>query len=163
MTRINCLPVNRLRDDHLGAEYNELPRAVTLAREALARGERPDDPRNPDRYTLGEGHVRFFYPRMGYLQRRWGQIVAECLARGRVVNYPELDISGFPPEWCQDWDPDARAFLINLARILERGGLRPDDSQEAFLTALEAIPADRPVRNLYAWLAGIDPATLSAG
>lgn len=60
MTRINCIPPRELSREHLIAEYRELPRIFALVRAAIARGESPDDPRNPTSYTLGAGHVRFF-------------------------------------------------------------------------------------------------------
>ena len=78
MTRINCVPVQELTDAHLGAEYRELPRIFALARAAYLRGELPTDPRNPTEYTLGKGHVRFFYARLGWLRKRFLELVAEC-------------------------------------------------------------------------------------
>ena len=60
MTRINCVPPSELTVQHLVAEYRELPRIFALVRAAIARGERPDDTRNPTEYRLGSGHVRFF-------------------------------------------------------------------------------------------------------
>lgn len=41
MTRINVIEPSRLSDQHLGAEYRELPRVFGLVRDAIARGERP--------------------------------------------------------------------------------------------------------------------------
>lgn len=47
MTRINLIPPAQLSDQHLLAEYRELPRIFTMAHEAALRSEHPDDPRNP--------------------------------------------------------------------------------------------------------------------
>src|SRR5690606_34959791 len=77
MTRINCIPPAELSGPHLVAEYRELPRVFALARAAIARGESPDDHRNPAEYRLGASHVRMFYSRLGYLARRQAALVEE--------------------------------------------------------------------------------------
>ena len=121
MTRINCVPVDELTDAHLGAEYRELPRVFGLVRAAIARGERPDDPRNPAAYVLGPGHVRFFYPRLSYLIERYAQIAEECERRGRRVRFRALPLgTPIPPGWWGAWAPDAAAQALNRARIAER-------------------------------------------
>ncbi len=124
MTRINVVSPTVLIDSHLGAEYRELPRVFGLVRLAIARGEEPNDPRNPKQYTLGKGHVRFFYPRLGFLFQRYLQLCAECRRRGRKVSYnnPEQLLAGIPTSWQGEWDPDLEAIKLNTARILERGG-----------------------------------------
>ena len=81
MTRINCIPPRQLSREHLIAEYRELPRIFALVHAAIARGESPDDPRNPTSYTLGAGHVRFFYCRLGYLVKRQLAIIDEMRDR----------------------------------------------------------------------------------
>ena len=122
MTRINCIPPRELSREHLIAEYRELPRIFALVRAAIARGETPDDRRNPQSYTLGTGHVRFFYCRLGYLVKRQGAIVEEMRARGYrpAFDDPAGLIAGLPVVWCQDWEPTPEAVAINLARIAER-------------------------------------------
>jgi deoxyribonuclease (pyrimidine dimer) len=118
MTRINCVPVEELSAKHLVAEYREIGRVYALAVSAYNRGEKPTA--HGDAYTLGKGHVKFFYSRLGYVTKRHRELIAEMLRRGynptyRVVVPPEL-----PNTWMRNWKPDARAELINRARILER-------------------------------------------
>lgn len=122
MTRINCIPPSELTGPHLVAEYRELPRIFALVRAAIIRGERPDESRNPSEYRLGPGHVRFFYPRLGYLARRQAELVAEMLARGYAPNFTDTAhlLDGIPIAWCADWQPDVRAMMLNRARIAER-------------------------------------------
>lgn len=122
MTRINCIPPNELARPHLVAEYRELPRVFALVRAAIARQERPDDPRNPCEYCLGAGHVRFFYSRLGYLARRQAALVAEMKARGYQPLFTDTHhlLDGFPEAWCQDWEPTAEALALNRARIADR-------------------------------------------
>lgn len=126
MTRINCIDPELLIDKHLGAEYYELPRIFGLVRKAIERGEKPGDKRNPTEYTLGSGHCRFFYPKLGFLKNRYESIVEECRRRGRKVSYGDSStlVEGIPEEWLGDWEPDDKAVSINVARIEQRGGLR---------------------------------------
>ncbi|GAA5543355.1 MULTISPECIES: pyrimidine dimer DNA glycosylase/endonuclease V [Brucella/Ochrobactrum group] len=122
MTRINCIPPAELTGPHLIAEYRELPRVFALVKAAIQRGETTTDRRNPPAYTLGTGHVRFFYMRLGYLAKRQASLVAEMQARGYAPQFTathELPI-GIPPEWCCDWEPSDEAMAINRARIAER-------------------------------------------
>jgi hypothetical protein len=122
MTRINCVSPTELTGKHLVAEYRELPRIFGLVAQAVERGERPDDRRNPTEYVLGTGHCRFFYPRLGYLVKRHVQLVDEMVARGYRPNYnePPIGARGIPVEWWGDWEPDDRALALNRARIAER-------------------------------------------
>ncbi|GAB1363275.1 pyrimidine dimer DNA glycosylase/endonuclease V [Rhodobacter sp.] len=122
MTRINCIPPHELSPAHLIAEYRELPRIFGLVRAAISRGETPDDPRNPEEYRLGAGHVRFFYPRLGWLLARQVALVAEMRARGYAPGFdaPQDLIAGIPPEWQADWQPTPEALAQNRARIAAR-------------------------------------------
>ena len=119
MTRINCIPVEELSAPHLVAEYRELPRVFALAHKAAARG----DPRGPACYTLGTGHVRFFYVRLAYLARRHQALVAEMRRRGYQPRFEGIRRTDFPeiPDACwQDWTPTPEAMALNRARIAER-------------------------------------------
>lgn len=120
MTRINLVSPSELSDLHLGAEYRELPRVFRLVKKAIARGERPNL-NEPSEYVLGSGHVRFFYPRLGFIVNRFAKLVAECKARGRAVQYTSIpDISDIPSEWMNDYMPTSNALELNRARIKER-------------------------------------------
>lgn len=122
MTRINCIPPQELSGPHLVAEYRELPRVFALVKAAIVRGEHPDDRRNPRQYTLGTGHVRFFYSRLGFLAKRQAALVAEMQSRGynpQFTNSTEL-LRDMPVEWCNDWVPDETAQAINRQRIALR-------------------------------------------
>lgn len=114
MTRINVIPPADLTDQHLIAEYRELPRVFALAR---------PDPATPPAYTLGVGHVRFFYPRTGYLTRRQGDIITECLRRGFAIT--QLEAPAPVVGLDEDWTPTPEARAVNLARLAERLAVRP--------------------------------------
>lgn len=114
MTRINVVDPKELTDQHLIAEYRELPRVFALARV---------DPKAPAEYTLGPGHVRFFFDKTGFLARRQAALIDECLARGFAISHlePKKPIPGLD----NDWEPGPRDVAINRARISERIAARP--------------------------------------
>lgn len=122
MTRINCIPPSELTDAHLGAEYRELPRVFGLVARAVARGQRPDEPYTPHEYTLGAGHVLFFYAKLGYCAQRYFEVVDECKARGRVVNHSRLppEADSIPGAWWSQWTPTPQAQALNRSRISQR-------------------------------------------
>ena len=115
MTRINLVPPQELCDQHLLAEHRELtriPNAVARGRYHL-RGQPAD-------YKLGEGHVRFFFDKLAYLQRRYQALHAECRARGfNVQNIWPDNLPADPALW-RDYQPTAAALALNRARIQER-------------------------------------------
>lgn len=117
MTRINCVPPAELSRQHLLAEYRELPRVFTLALRAYHAGRTIVA---PAAYTLGAGHVKFFYQRLGWCMDRFLALRREMLARGyqpRYVQPPPVDL---PREWWGEWEPDAAALAANRQRIAER-------------------------------------------
>ena len=115
MTRINCIPPADLVNKHLLAEYRELPRVFKLARE---------NANIPSKYTMGPGHVTFFYDKLGYLYSRQKQIVQELTKRGFSLSFdPEsLKDTWFNQKsvlWGQ-WSPSKQDQQTNIQRINER-------------------------------------------
>ena len=44
----------------------------------------------PDKFTLGAGHVKYFYNKLGYLKNRYYALYDECLRRGfNIQDYRE--------------------------------------------------------------------------
>jgi len=118
MTRINCVPPQELSRQHLLAEWKELPRVFTLASKAYAAGRKV---RAPERYTLGAGHVKFFYKRLTFCTQRFYQLRGEMLRRGYKVGYDTPPATGIlERDWWGHWVPDGDAIAINRARIAER-------------------------------------------
>ncbi|MCC2597426.1 pyrimidine dimer DNA glycosylase/endonuclease V [Pusillimonas sp. MFBS29] len=121
MTRINCVPVEELSGPHLVAEYRELPRVFALAQKAALRGSFTQ----PQAYTLGKGHVLFFYTRLGYLAKRHLALIEEMKRRGYKPTFtgvkPE-DFPDLPDSYWNDWEPTGDAIQLNRRRIEERNG-----------------------------------------
>ena len=81
MTRINIgIPTQHLCDQHLVAEYRELPRMHPFAVARLAKygstGPRPTLP------TLNAGHMAYFIPYGQWLQLRFIDLLCEMTHRG---------------------------------------------------------------------------------
>lgn len=125
MTRINCVPPEELSGKHLVAEYRELPRLFKLIvqyHDRLTDGDGPPEPDLPPAYTLGKGHVRFFYDKAQWLVERQHALVAEMLRRGYSPTHrnPELLLMDVPTYLRGHWTPSEEAMRINRARIKER-------------------------------------------
>lgn len=122
MTRINCIPVEELVSKHLIAEYRELPRIYRLVKDRVAKGQTPSDINVPDNYTLGTGHVLFFFNKLEWVTERYKQLCLEMHKRGYAVNYgdhTELCV-GIPKEWFGNYKADKKALDINRERIALR-------------------------------------------
>lgn len=116
MTRINAgMPPERLSDRHLIAEHREIkrvPNCIAKGKYSLAG--------QPAQFTLGTGHVKFFYSRCGYLLTRYRQIHAECIRRGfKVADYSGA-WANVPSHLMGDYEPTAQAVALIEARIKER-------------------------------------------
>lgn len=126
MTRINVVPVSELTNKHLMAEYHEITRIFRLVREAQNRGINKYnlDQRCPIpmEYTLGKGHVLFFYNKLAYILKRYSELQQELFSRNYNINPidPNSLTSGLRAEWFNDYSPTESAIEINRARINER-------------------------------------------
>lgn len=116
MTRINCgIPPAELTTKHLIAEHREIvriPNCVGKGKYSLKD--------QPKEFTLGKGHVKFFYTRLGYLKDRYEQIYQECISRGfKVTNFISA-WDNVPKEYMNDYIPTDRDKDILRNRINER-------------------------------------------
>ena len=75
----------------------------------------------PPNYVLGKGHVKHFYNKMLYLEKRFKQLVEEMQRRGYKPNFTDEKIfANCDKKWYNDWVPDEKAMELNRARIKER-------------------------------------------
>lgn len=122
MTRINVVDTSLLADQHLMAEYRELPMVM-----AASRKSNPAIYKVSTAYTLNTGHVRFFYSKKAWLMRRWDQLTEELFDRKYQIN-PESRRIDFSPldRFPQiEWEADDAAVIVNLQRIHEKIMIRP--------------------------------------
>lgn len=69
MTRINSSTNPKyLTDQHLLAELRELPRIFTAVSKRINKGQSFND--IPEKFTLGTGHMKFFYNKIQFLLNR---------------------------------------------------------------------------------------------
>ena len=127
MTRINTIDIKHLTDQHLMAEYRELPMVNASLKRSLSskRGVRHSN--IPAEYTLNKGHVTFFYNKGKWLHERYEALIAELRSRGyeinpeaRVVNWDVFKDNGL----FNSWAADEKAHVINVERLLVRVAAR---------------------------------------
>lgn len=120
MTRINVVPVEELTDKHLVAEYRELPR---IYKAAVKFFNRNDKSQIPDKYKLGSGHVKFFYKKLTFINKRHNMLIDEMKRRGFKPTFDGVipDICKvLPQEFWEDYTPTEEALKINRERIERR-------------------------------------------
>lgn len=125
MTRVNLVPPSELYDQHLIAEYRELP----MVPAALERSLRSINglPEIPKRYTLGKGHVTFFYNKGMFLAFRYLAIFEEM--RARLLNpnpYRMFPVEVFTLDLWNDWTPSEQDIALSRKRIAERIAQKPN-------------------------------------
>lgn len=106
MTRINVgVEPFELCDQHLVAEYRELPRLWSFEAKSKA----------PSHFKLGAGHVLWCAQYQGMLADRFVALVAEMKARGFSVSYPEP-----PPGKLSGKRPSDKEIQAARPIVLER-------------------------------------------
>lgn len=119
MTRINLIPVEELSDQHLLAEYRELPRMAKFAGKTVQRKEDI-----PVTFTLNKGHMTFFLDKAEFLEDRHAEIVEECLRRG--INLTDPKPFTMPRVFEQsDWTPSEEEIEVSRERIREKLRMKP--------------------------------------
>jgi len=142
MTRINCVPVSKLIDQHLVAEYREMLRMPEYLRKSYKTGKPLEIPLF---YKMSAGHVKFFYDKGQYLKSRHEELKQEMRRRGMK---PELTLhTGMFQHYglMGDWQPTADSRYVNAERLIERiNGMddlpryyKQDISREAAVGLLE--------------------------
>ena len=124
MTRINLVPCEELTDQHLFAEFRE----IKMVPGALFRALKTKSVEEvlasiPNEFTLGAGHVKFFYDKGTYLRTRYSRIRMELFRRG--INYnveAPLDKNHVYSDlrFCRAYLPTPEALAIVRERINQR-------------------------------------------
>jgi len=116
MTRINAgVPVRELTKAHVLAEHREIkriPNCIVKGRYSMKD--------QPSEFTLGTGHVKFFYDKCGYLKNRYEELYARCIELNMNVTYFGGAWDNVPKEFMGDYIPTDRDRKIIRARIKER-------------------------------------------
>jgi len=116
MTRINIgIPVKELTRLHLLAEHRELVRIPNTIRSGKAVVKDI-----PAQFTLGKGHVKFFYTRLKYLHDRYNELYRECVERGYNVSDFSSAFHDLPGDLYNDYKPTKADSELVRQRISER-------------------------------------------
>ena len=128
MTRINLIPVEELTDQHLMAEYRELPMIAKALEKTLKSRSRYQETKVSSTYVLGTGHIYFFYNKRDYLVERYLSLVKELKCRKFNIDPDTRNMFWeiFDNINQIHWKPSAKEIEINRTRINERISLKPD-------------------------------------
>lgn len=117
MTRVNtAIHPTELPNKLLLAELREIkriPNCVTRGRYSLLN--------QPKQFTLGKGHVKFFYDKLLYLKKRYIGLYEEALNRGLNVQNWISAWDNAPNHLMNDYTPTKTDRNIIIERINNRG------------------------------------------
>lgn len=120
MTRINsAISPKFLTDQHLLAELRELPRIFTAVKNRLSLDKDFND--IPKKFTLGSGHVKFFYDKCQFLSNRHHSLRLEYF--DRYKKHYEFDyhrISSIPDKFFGDYESTDNEKQLLVDRISTR-------------------------------------------
>lgn len=116
MTRIN-LGINPrdLSNKHLLAEHREIKRIPNMIKSGKAKIENI-----PNQFTLGAGHVKFFYNKIKHLRIRYQEIYNECCKRGFSVTPYHESFDDVPEFLNKDYQPTENDRKIIIERLLQK-------------------------------------------
>lgn len=123
MTRINVIDPVNLHNKHLMGEIHEITRVYGLVRKAQDRKINKynfkEKIKPPAEYTMGTGHVKFMYDKLGYITDRYYALNEEAARRGYKVNpiVKEELVAGIQEWWFGDYTPTEEAIKINKHRL----------------------------------------------
>lgn len=125
MVRVNMIPPVELTDQHLIAEHNEILMLCGCLSKTLKSKAGFQQKKVPQEFTLGKGHIYFFFNKGLYLHKRFRSIVEEMYARGFS---PQKDFPAYlwPTHLYNDYQPTDEAFKIIRDRIALRISQKPD-------------------------------------
>lgn len=116
MTRISVgVRAIELCDAHLIKERIELlriPNAIKSGKAVIKN--------IPNKFTLGTGHVKFFYDKLGYLRHRYIELTNECIERDFKVTDFLDSFLGLPDNLCNDYEELDIDREIVVQRVNER-------------------------------------------
>ena len=113
MVRINLIDPNRLADQHLIAEYNEILMLLGHV------DKHPEIRNQPLNYKLGKGHITFFKDKLSYLKKRH-QIIKKEMKNREFKTTKTLDLKKYPRELKKDWKPSPKDFSMIKDRLVEK-------------------------------------------
>lgn len=119
MTRINVgILSTELPDKLLLAEHREItriPNAVKSGRAIIKS--------IPEKFTLGQGHVKFFYNKLLYLKKRYESLYEQCVYREFNITNKLSAFDDIPIHLFNDYEETVEDRNIIIERIESKGFL----------------------------------------
>ncbi len=128
MTRINSnLDPKTLKRMHLIAEYREITMVPAALRRSLRTRKKEDILAGiPEKFTLNQGHVAFFYNKQRFLKKRFGRLCKEMARRGYKFDLTRgKAFDGFDDDFNGFWNSTPADDGLVLARISLRISQKP--------------------------------------
>ena len=126
MTRINIISPSELTAQHLVAEYRELFMVGSSLQRSL-KSKNWDRKTIPKKFTLNVGHVKFFYDKCKYLNKRYQQLRDEMKVRGMNPDKTrKFKREQWPDELYNDWTPTLEDEKIIRKRLEEKIAKKPN-------------------------------------
>lgn len=128
MTRINAdLDPKVLTRLHLIAEFREIIMVPAALRRSLRTKTQDEIIKTiPRQFTLNTGHVKFFYNKLGFLQKRFIRLADEMVRRGYTPDRSRIEaFDGFDEIWYRDWEATNEDNQIINTRIALRISEKP--------------------------------------
>lgn len=117
MTRINVVPVDELSDQHLIAEYRELPRVIK---------QDIDVSDAPEKYCLGKGHMKWARKHWAYCFLRFNELVKEMHHRGFKTSYTVLPDGKIDTNVYGYYVVGPKDVKLNIDRLVEKYKMKPN-------------------------------------
>ena len=127
MTRINVgIGPEEMENDILLAEHREIKRIPNCIKNGRFNLNGIQE-----RFTLGDGHVKFFYRKLNYLKERYKKIHQVCLDRELNVQDFSDSFEGIDEYFMGNYIETERDRELLLKRFAERGHiLRKVDNEK---------------------------------
>ena len=144
MTRINsAIQPKNLTDQHLLAELRELPRIFTAVSKRIAEGKDFND--IPKVFTLGTGHVKFFYDKCEFLLHRHRDLRFEYYSRfDKTYEFDFTRIAKIPLNLFGRYTPT----MSEKQLLVDRISTRINDSRQIPRYYGEVISKEQAIKNL---------------
>lgn len=124
MTRINIIPPIALTDQHLLAEIKEINQLSGQFTKSL--NSKTGITNIPANFTLGKGHVKFFYNKGLYLNKRFILLKEEAINRGFNIKVDFNDAWTTSRQLYNDWSSTFPDVEIIIPRLKEKILLKPE-------------------------------------
>ncbi len=122
MTRINCgIKPCELSTKHIIAELREIKR---IPNHIINNHDKLNMKNIPEKFTLGTGHVSFFYNKLTYLYNRYTLLYHEAknIRNYKIENYSESfrNAMCLRSDLCNDYNEKVEDRNILITRLKER-------------------------------------------